>query len=354
MKRLIVFWAICVTLSVAAQDRVYVEASELTLVGKLFENTPNPYHRLDPEKYFGFDPVEAEQIRMSAGIAVAFRTDSECITVRPEYGANYDAWTSGHLSAKGFDLYSKQNGEWKWAGCAVIPEGTKERVALKAKDKVMTEYLLYLPLFSEMKSVLIGVDEDSAIEPLDNPFKRRIGVYGSSFTHGTSTTHPAMNYPSQLSRMTGYQFLNMGMAGHCLMQDYMLEPLCDADVDAYIFDTFSNPSAEIIEERLFGFIETLQAAKPGIPLIFQKTIKLGWLTYDRERQENERRKQETVDRLMKQACSKYKDVYYIDSTVAEDRKNETTVDGIHPNDYGYTLWAKSVAKPLTRILRKYR
>ena len=32
--------------------------------------------------------------------------------------ANYDAWTSGHLSAKGFDLYSRQNGKWKWAGCA--------------------------------------------------------------------------------------------------------------------------------------------------------------------------------------------------------------------------------------------
>lgn len=56
---------------------------------------------------------------------------------------------------------------------------------------------------------------------------------------------------------------------------------------------------------------------------------------------------------MKLACSRYKDVYYIDTTLAEDRRNETTVDGIHPNDYGYTLWAESVRIPLLRILKKY-
>lgn len=353
MKRLIVLLVAVVPLCLAAQDRKYIDASELTVVGKLFEDTPNPYHRIDPAIYSGFDPVEAQQILMSAGVAVAFKTDSRCITVCPEYVEVYDAWTSGSLSAKGFDLYAKENGDWVWAGCAVIQDGTKERVTLKAKEKEMTEYLLYFPLFSQMKSVLIGIDKDAVMEKISNPFRGRIGVYGSSFTHGTSTSHPAMAYPAQLSRLTGYQFLNMGMAGHCLMQDYMLAPLCAADVDAYLFDTFSNPTAELIEERLFGFIEAIQLAKPGIPLIFQKTIRLGWLRYDKERQDNERRKQETVDRLMKQACSKYKDVYYIGNTTAEDGRMETTVDGIHPNDYGYMLWAESVKNELVRILDRY-
>ncbi len=49
---------------------------------------------------------------------------------------------------------------------------------------------------------------------------------------------------------------------------------------------------------------------------------------------------------------KYKDVYFI-TTDAADKLHETSVDGIHPGDYGYTLWARSIEKPLLKILRKY-
>lgn len=35
------------------------------------------------------------------------------------------------------------------------------------------------------------------------------------------------------------------------------------DVDAFLFDAFSNPGAATMEKRLFPFIEKLQAAHPG-------------------------------------------------------------------------------------------
>ena len=56
---------------------------------------------------------------------------------------------------------------------------------------------------------------------------------------------------------------------------------------------------------------------------------------------------------MKEACKKYKNVYFIQTTDAADELHETSVDGTHPNDYGYTLWAESIRKPLLKILRKY-
>jgi lysophospholipase L1-like esterase len=40
-------------------------------------------------------------------------------------------------------------------------------------------------------------------------------------------------------------------------------------------------------------------------------------------------------------------------TDAADELEETSVDGTHPGDYGYTLWAKSIEKPLLKILEKY-
>ena len=32
---------------------------------------------------------------------------------------------------------------------------------------------------------------------------------------------------------------------------------------------------------------------------------------------------------------------------------EGSVDGVHPGDYGYWLWADSVRKPILRIFRRY-
>ena len=108
----------------------------------------------------------------------------------------------------------------------------------------------------------------------------------------------------------------------------------------------------MIEERLFPFIEKIQAAHPGIPLIFQQTIYREGRNFGVLTENNERAKQETAARLMKEACKKYKDVYFIEPN-ASLPSHETTVDATHPDDYGYTLWAKSIEKPILKILKKY-
>jgi lysophospholipase L1-like esterase len=123
-------------------------------------------------------------------------------------------------------------------------------------------------------------------------------------------------------------------------------------VDALIFDSFSNPDAKMIEERLFPFIEKIQSAHPDIPLIFQQTIYRERRNFDLNTEKVENAKQEMAAKLMKEACKKYKNVYFI-QTNATDELHETSVDGTHPGDYGYTLWAKSIEKPILKILKKY-
>ena len=49
---------------------------------------------------------------------------------------------------------------------------------------------------------------------------------------------------------------------------------------------------------------------------------------------------------------KYPDIHYI-YPVAHSKDHNATVDGTHPDNYGYTLWAKSIEKPLLKILKKY-
>ena len=330
---------------------VYTEASDLTLTGKLMD-PPNPYHRVDTVRFKGFTKSENNQVRNSAGIAVAFKTNAKNISVLTEYGDVGWPNNTGGFSARGYDLYIRRDGRWIWAGAGVPGDLTKPFNVISNMDGTMKECLMYLPILSEEYSVKIGVEEGSVLEPLPNPFRHRIGIFGSSFTHGISTSRAGMAYPAIFTRDTGLQLLSLGCSGNCKLQSYFADVLAAADVDAFIFDTFSNPNPDQIKERLFPFIEKVQAAHPGKPLIFQRTIYREWRNFNVGTAESEANRIAVVDSLMKIACKKYKDVYYIHPN-ASAPDHETTQDGTHPSDRGYQLWAQSIEKPVKRILRKY-
>lgn len=359
MKKLIsLFLMAAIGLQMVAQTPadekyVYTEASELTLVGKLMD-TPNPYHRVDTVKFKGFTKSENTQVRQSSGIAVAFKTDSPSVSVITEYGeVGWPSNTSG-FSARGYDLYIKKDGKWLWAAARVPGDKTLGNpiTLVDRLDGSVKEFLMYLPILSEEYSVKIGVEKGHVLEALPNPFRHRIGIFGSSFTHGISTSRAGMTYPAVFTRDTGLQLLSLGCSGNSKLQSYFADVLAAADVDAFIFDSFSNPSPEQIKERLFPFIEKVQAAHPGKPLIFQRTIYRENRNFNTGTEEYEANRIALTDSLMKVACKKYKDVYYIYPS-ASAKDHETTQDGTHPSDRGYQLWAQSIEKPVKKILRKY-
>lgn len=337
-----------------AQDGFrYTEASDLTLVGKLFPDTPNPYHRVDTVKYKGFTKAENRQVRESSGISVAFRTNSQSIRIKTVFGDVENPSNTMGISANGYDLYIRRDGRWLWAGSGPRNGRYEDVTVVGDLDGEMHECLLYLPTFREERSVKVGVTEGAVLEAIPNPFRYRIGIFGSSFTHGVSTSRGGMTYPAQFTRDTGIQLLSLGCSGNCKLQDYFGRVLAAANAEAFLFDAFSNPSRMQMRERVFPFIEQLQAAHPGKPLIFQRTIyreKRNFNTYEDEREADRLR---IADSLMNIACRRYKDVYYIKTTTATSKSHEATVDGVHPDNYGYSLWAGSIEKPVLRILRKY-
>ena len=352
MKKFILT-TLAVLVSAALSAQVYTEASDLTLIGKIID-TPNPYHRVDTVKYKGFTKAENLQVRCPAGLAVVFRTDAPSITLRATGDFSYQANNTMRIASHGFDLYIRKDGEWLWAAaCCPAPRNPQAPMEL-IKDMApgMKECLLYLPIYSELTSLKIGVPEGARLEPMESPFRHRVAIFGSSFTQGISTSRAGMSYPDQFTRHTGIQMLPLGCSGNCKMQPYFADVLADVDADAFVFDAFSNPNAKMIEERLFPFIERLQAAHPGKPLIFQQTIRREKRNFDTKVEANEAAKQHMADSLMKIAVRRYKDVYYIRPN-ASSPLQESSVDGIHPDDYGYYLWSRSIEQPLKKILRKY-
>jgi hypothetical protein len=344
-------------LSAVAQNpsgTYYVEASGLTMIGKLMPDTPNPYHRVDTVRFKGFTSAENNQVRMSSGLAVAFRTNSKSIKMKTEYGHMQWPMNASGIAARGYDLYIRKDGRWIYAAAGVRGDRDldKELSLISNLDGSMHECLLYFPLYAEEYSVKIGVEEGSVVEAIPNPFRHRVAIFGSSYTHGSSTGRSGMTYPAQFTRMTGIQLLSLGCSGNSKLQDYFANVLAASDVDAFLFDSFSNPTPEQMETRLFPFIEKIQAAHPGVPLIFQKTIYREGRNFNTVSDKSEQDKMDMADSLMKIAVRKYKDVYYIRPN-ASDPNHEAQIDGVHPDNYGYTLWARSIVKPVKRILKKY-
>lgn len=362
MKRILILMAVTAAFSVLSSGQTpkdvryeFTEASELTLIGKIHEDTPNPYHRVDTCRYKGFTEGENIQVRCSAGLAVLFRTNSSTVSVQTEYGyRNFGTNTMG-IALRGYDLYIRDSeGEWRYAASKVAPDSRPGAnvVLISNMERTEKECMLYLPIYSEEYSVKVGVEEGSEIEAMPSPFRHRVGIFGSSFTQGISISRSGMSYPMQFMRNTGIQILSLGCSGNCKLQPYFAEVLKDADVDALIFDTFSNPGAQMIKERLFPFIENIQSVKPDIPLIFMQTIYRESRNFDTNSDRFEQAKQDMAAKLMAEAVKKYRNVYFI-QTNATDEKHETSVDGTHPSDMGYKLWAESIEGPIMKILRKY-
>ena len=131
----------------------YVSATELTIVGKLFPDTPNPYHRIDTVRFKGFTPAENIQVRESAGMAIAFRTNSPYIKVNPVFGYVARSVNTMGIAVKGFDLYIRQDGKWLWAAAdAQRPGKEKEPITL-------TRTLEFPPVESGMPAINIQEEE---------------------------------------------------------------------------------------------------------------------------------------------------------------------------------------------------
>jgi len=353
MKRLMfVLAAMCAAFSAFSQDFRYVEATELTIVGKVFPDTPDPYKRIDTEKYGGWTKKDLGLIDMSSGIICAFRTDAPAINMRATV---VGGWGSNR-GDRGFDLYIKKDGRWLWAGNAKIAKGNDEEKECKLISDMAPgekECIVYFPNFSVMGSVKVGVPEGCSLVAGDKPFRHDIVLYGSSFTHGASSTRSGNTLPAFLSRMTGLQFNSLGVSGDAKMQPQFLNALKDAHADAFFFDTFSNPSPKEIRERTFGFIEGIQATHPDIPLIFIRTIRRENRNFNTAKEAYEAEKMAVADSMMAIAVKRYEDVYYIKTSDASTDDQETTNDGIHPSDFGYYIWAENIRKPLVKILKKY-
>jgi len=344
--------ALFIASSVLAQMR-FVDATELTLIGKVLP-TSHPYHRIDTAVYKGFTKAENMLVRFPAGLAVVFKTNAKRIDLIVEKLKAPRLNSTPRMSAEGFDLYIRKDGEWRYALNRMPQKSGKAFPITNNMDGTEKECLLYLPIYTEIGSLKIGVPEGATLEPMKNPFRHKIVIFGSSFTHGISTSRSGMSYPMQIARNTGLNFCSIACSGRCRLQPYFADYLADVkDADAMVFDAFSNPQANVIRERLIPFIARIRESLPNTPLIFVQTIHREYRNFNVKMEQREAAKQEAAREMMAQAMKMFKNVYFIDKAGLTGDDFVSSADGTHPSDLGYWRWAQNLQPELLKIFKKH-
>lgn len=360
MKRFLTFIAAALSAGIlSAQEVKYHDASDLTVIGKPIP-TSKDFTRIDTSAYRFNDKVIDEYACHSTGLAVLFATDSPIIRTRWQTSPKNASENMTAIAQKGLDLYIKKDGEWVFAGVGrpEMADGPSydlhEGTIVKDMAPGRKECLLYLPLYDRLDSLFIGVGEGSYIEPIENPFRYRIVVKGSSVTHGLAASRPGMSYAARFGRDNGFYCFNLGFSGKSKLQEEYARYLADIeDVDAFIFDAFSNPSAEVIHENFDRFVDIIRAAHPDVPLIFMQTERRESRNFDTWREDFEATKQAAAEAEIRERMKTDRHIYFLPSDDFLGDEHIATSDGSHPTDLGFTYMLESISPKILKILRKY-
>ena len=345
--------------NVSAQGIKWHNAADFTIIGKPIP-TSKPFTRIDGSVYKFNDKTIDRYAGYSTGLAIFFETDSPIIKARWITGDDNSGANMAAIGQKGLDLYIMKDGKWVFAGVGTPdmkkpPFRKHESTIVSDMSDGIKQCLLYLPLFDRVKSLEIGIEEGTFVQAIENPFRHNIIVHGSSITHGASASRPGMTYPARFGRDNGFYTMNLGFSGMCKLQKEYAYYLADIkDVDAFIFDTFSNPLADVIYENFDQFVDIVRAAHPEVPMIFLQTERREIRNFNTKRDALEAAKQKAAEEVVMRRMKSDKHMYFITSEDFLGDEHIATADGTHPTDLGFSYMLESITPKIKKIFKKYR
>lgn len=331
----------------------YTRAEELLMTGSIIPSKNN-YQRVDSASYPAMPSVVKRLLTHSAGKAVCFTTNSSQISAKWCATASKPYPNLTAIANKGLDLYIKVNGQWQYAGVG-RPDGLCTEATLVSNlAPGEKECMVYLPIYDEVHNVEIGIDPLSTIRASVSPFKKRVLIYGSSIVQGASASRPGMAYPARMSRLTGYEFLNLGLSGSAKMEPEVIAMVNDVEADAYLLDCIPNSSDVVIRERALNMIHAIQRAHPGKPVILINTISREQGFVDQKVGSMVTAQNKAIDSIAHDLLKKKtKDFYFIDTKGFLGDDHEGSTDGVHPNDLGSFRFVEKLRPAVMAILKKY-
>jgi hypothetical protein len=335
--------------SAAPIEIAWKQGAELTVEGRGWtEGLKNAYDRL-PAKAEGKVTKSVWWLsHHSSGLRVRFRSDAKTIYVH--WTLTSEKLTIPHMpdiGVSGLDLYCREkNGSWGWLASGQ-PKAQSNRAAFPGTPGVLSEYLLYLPLYNGVSNLEIGVSAGSRLEAAParaGEDARPVVFYGTSITQGSSASRPGLAFTAIVGRRLDAPIVNLGFSGSGKMEPAMSDLLSEIDARLYVVDCLWNMSPEMFQERAGPFLRALRAKRPSTPILLLEDSNV-WNTSPTDKGRIAR------DLVEKLSAEGIKGLCFQDNENMLGTDREGTVDGCHPNDIGMVRCADALTPVLEKFLK---
>ena len=337
---------------------VYHNAATFPVYGQAFQATQeHPFRRL-PESLSGVVREPVWNLGCySAGIYVRFRSDATEIHAKWTNNGNHMPHMTD-CGTGGLDLYANLDGRWTYVGSGFTwgaPASSHIARLARNMDPVMREYMLYLSLYDEVKTLEIGVPEGCTIDApviLSPVSDRPLVMYGTSILQGGCASRPGMAFTNILARRFDRTVINLGFSGNALLDMEIAELMASVQTPgAFVLDYVPNASADDIEEKGERFFRILRDAHPDVPVVFVEDPEFAHSVVDNAIAKEigaKNKAQQALFRKLKKAGEKR--IYYVPAKGMTGNDGEAFVDGIHFTDLGMVRYADHMQKALKRVL----
>ena len=281
----------------------------------------------------------------TAGGRVRFKTNSSYVAISVKYALLGKMPHFAFCGSIGFDLYEGTRYVKTFAP-SVDPKTEFESV-IELGEQKMRDITINFPLYSSVKELYIGLDENAEVQPAENyANKKPIVYYGSSITQGGCASRPGTSYQAHVSREFNADYVNLGFSGSALAEDAIIDYIKGLDMCLFVFDyDYNAPTTEHLKETHEKSFTKIRKENPLLPIIItsRPLNKLNRTASDNERMQ-----------IIKQTYINAKaqgdnNVYFLDGDdLTALCGNEGTVDNCHPTDFGFA----SIAAALIKLIKK--
>lgn len=336
-----------------------IDMDELRVSGFAFRKKGEPFSRMPRDRKL--PNAVTVLARNTAGGRIDFASNTTRIWLKVKLKE------AGHMDhmpdtgSCGFDLYMGEPGKSYFIGTSRFKQGEDKyetRMHNFLFDGAMHNFTLNMPLYSGVKSVKIGIDENAEILP-PAPWsdERPLVIYGTSITQGGCASRPGMAYTAILGRRFNRPVLNFGFSGSGRGEAIVATHLAKVEnPGAFILDYDANTNLEEMKNTLEEFIAVLRAAHPEVPLVvisgprYNREIILS-CDIDTPMQAKALSAEFQENTVKKLRDAGDKNIYFINGgKLYGELWHELSVDGVHATDAGFLIYAQNLSNFLDEIL----
>ncbi len=287
----------------------------------------------------------------TSGGRVRFKTDSSYIAISAKMCNIGKMDHFAITGSAGFDMYVRENGQDKFNSTFRPPFDIRNgyESIFEFKTSEMREITINFPLYSDVCSLYIGLEEKAKVEaPTPYSNKKPIVYYGHSITQGGCASRPGNSYPSIISRGLNVDFINLGFSGSARGEKEMAEYIASLDMEMLVYDYDHNaPTWEHLQETHEAMFKIIRKVHPTVPIIMMTSTSMARC------HDNQEKRRQIIYQTYKNALDNGdENVYFWDAGKEFAPYAEYgTVEGCHPNDYGFVGIATSLEPLIKKILK---